>query len=157
MKNILYSVFLIILFISCKRNDSGSCLYSYQPPNSFFFIIKTGGQSLPNNILDSIKISYTENSIKKYITDLSYAVDYYANKGILVTRNIGSTSGDSGITTFYLEFSNKLKTDTLYINFTKPAVSNGCVYVLNEVKYNNKVSGIDSAFKYQPVYLFDKQ
>ena len=105
--------------------------------------------------MDSVKISYFDNSSKKYLSDLSYAIDYYANKGILTSRKIGSSSGNMEIKTYYIEYPSNLKKDTIFVYYNKPSINNGCVYRLAAVKFNTKVAVIDT-FKYQPVYLFEK-
>jgi len=106
--------------------------------------------------LQNIKIAYLDNGIKKYLTDVNSATDYYANSGILATRTIGIISADYNIKTYFLELPNAIKSDTLYVDYPSKSPATNCQYVLQTFKFNGKLTIIDSSFKFQPVYVLNK-
>ena len=159
MKNSLNFITLLVLFslFSCQKAPSLGCSVT-NPPSSFFFQLKQNGQNLPAIIANNISIAYFDNNIKKYIVDLSPATDYYANQGILTTRSIVLTCcGNNGIKTFYIEYANGFSNDTLYLDYSAGTPTNNCQYLFNSAKFNGQVLIRDSAFKYQPVYVFNKK
>lgn len=145
---------IIILGLNCKKTSS-SCSDTPEPP-VFFFQIKKNGVPLGNDTLQNIKLSYIVNGVKDYITDLSEATDYYANMGILDTRTAGVISSTQGIQIFYIEYPNGFSTDTLFLDYPPVSSSTDCSYFLSKVQFDGVTIEGDTAFGYQPVYVFNK-
>ncbi len=100
-----------------------------------------------------MRLSYVLDGSKKYINDLSHAVDFYANMGIMTTRTIGTL----GARTYVLEYNDNLLTnDTLFANYTYETPESNCEYRLLQIKFNNVIVTADTTFSYQPVYIFNK-
>lgn len=164
MKTIL--ALLIIMTIlqssSCNKKDPlGPQIIN----NSLIFVLKKNNNRLPDSILNNIKMYYYTNGQKIRMSDLERGIDegtFLANSlGILATRNIGATSGDDNIKSYYLEYPNGTQ-DTLFVDYRhvsyNEAVNNNCYcyYPLIEVRYNGQVAPIDTSISAQKVYLFKK-
>ncbi len=69
--------------------------------------------------------------LRKNIPDLSQATDSYANKGILTSREIGTFENQI----FYLEYSDGLSTDTLFVSDVLPSPATNCQYKTTQIKF----------------------
>lgn len=150
---ILYSSLLTIGLTSCSKSQN-KCHY-VSPPRSFFFLLKKNGNRLPDSILDNIRIAYMKNGSKLYITDLVRATGDGREMGILTTRLIGTLSADNNIKPFSIEYPDGT-VDDLFIDYSPPSLSNNCVYIINQIKYNGLVSQPDPTITMQTVYTFIK-
>ena len=161
MKQISIKVATFVLFFcsitSCEKSTPGGsgCKWAAMP-SSLFFKIKINGQVQPDSFLQNVKISYLKDGTKSYLNDLTLAIDYYANKGILATRMIGIVSADMNIKNFTIEYPNNLSNDLFNVDYLPSTPSSNCVYVLNKVSFNNVDASIDNSFMYQPVYTLNK-
>lgn len=138
-------------FITGCHKNSNACHWAAEPP-SFFFQIKDNGKVLPDSVLNSLKMYYTKNSVKKYINDLTQAVDFYANKGIMTTREIGML----GTENYILEYDNGSMNDTIYADYSDETPATNCQYILRRIRFNGSIVVADTTFGYQPVYVFTK-
>lgn len=137
-----------ILFLTCKKSNLCN---SVAVPPVFFFQIKESGIIISDSILASLKISYFVNGSKEYISDLSQATDFYANKGILTSRQIGTFQDQ----TFFIEYPDA-DIDTLMVSNILPSPSTNCEYKISKIEFNNSIISKDTSFGYQPVYIFNK-
>lgn len=142
--------FCSIPLLFCKKK-SGDCQYA-SVPNSLFFQIRQNGIPIGSDTLNNVRISYYNNGTKIYIKDLIQATDLYSNRGILTTRTIGTL----GANTYFIEYPNLLKTDTLFVEYLLPSPSTNCVYVLQDVRYNSIAITANNTFGAQPVYVLNK-
>ena len=142
------------MLLKCKKNSECS---SAAPPLSLFFLIKENNDTLPLSILESVKMSYIVGGKKNYIYYLGPAIDYYANEGILVTNSIAELITQNDIQTFFLEYPNSNTVDTLNIQCFPPTENTGCQFKWGNIKFNGQSAQIDTSFKYQPVYIFNKR
>jgi hypothetical protein len=116
------------------------------------------GQVVPDSILSKVKLSYFEGAVKKYVADFSIATNGYPNMGFIGTRTIGIMSADSSIKTYYLEYANSWKTDTLFADYLSRSPATNCLYVLQTIKFNNQSTPIDTSFHFDSkVYVLNKQ
>lgn len=138
-------------FTQCSKAKK-SC-ESYNPPSSLFFQIKNNGGIVDSSILNKTRLSYFQNGVKVYVADWGPATDFYADKGILTSRTIGTFENQ----VFYLEYPNDYNTDTLNVQNALPTQSTNCEYVVKEIKYNGQIVHPDTSFGYQPVYILNKQ
>ncbi|MFT3949394.1 MAG: hypothetical protein QM763_20690 [Agriterribacter sp.] len=154
------SLLLIILllsvaaFISCLKSSGSGCHY-VDIPASLFFLPKHDGERLSDDVLNTITISYMDNGSKKKVTDVMRATEEGRALGVMTTRDIGALSADHNIKTFYIEYTS-LPTDTIYVDYSPPNPSTGCIYARNLVKYNNQTVLPDPAITAQTVYVFNK-
>lgn len=162
--------YLIILSILSLFLQSSSC--NREDPlgpqvinNSLVFLLKKGGNRLPDSILNNTKLVYFLNGQKNYLSDFARGINegpFQAyDLGVLTTRNIGSSSGDNNVKEYYLEYPNGTK-DTLFVDYRhvsyNEAINNSCYcyYPLEQVKYNGVVATLDSTITQQKVYKFYK-
>ncbi len=150
--NRFFNTFLIIIFLLSVIAGCAKQKKCVSPPPTFFFLIKKDAIILPYDVLNNLTISYIESGNKKYLSDVNQATDVYANSGILLSQEIAMLSAKKSIKTYYIEYSNGFKTDTLYVDY----VPNECGYTFKQAKFNGITSIVDNSFKYQPVYLFPK-
>jgi hypothetical protein len=96
-----------------------------------------------------------------YMDDFARATEDGKDLGVLVTRNIGFTSSNDNIKTYYLEYPNS-KTDTIYVDYKylnqDEAYRDPCLchYPLKQLKFNGKIAERDTTIKVANVYLFIK-
>lgn len=149
---IICTIVLAIGLQHCTKTKK--CQYT-SPPLSFFFLIKQGGNRLPDSVLDNTRIFYFENGIKKQLSDLVRATEEGRELGVLTTRLIGLLSADQNIKTFIIEYPVD-PADTLYVDYVSPTPANNCLYSNNLVRFNNQVATPDPAITAQRVYVFNK-
>lgn len=149
MRVIIKVIFFSFIAVGCKKN---TCYYDAVPP-ILFFQIKQNSQFFPDSILQKIQIKYNIDGVQKAITDLSPAVDAYANQGILNSRLIGTFESQS----FIISYPNGLNDDTLFVKNILPTPATNCQYEIDQIKFNNLVVKGDTSFAYQPVYVFNKK
>ena len=155
MKKLTYllSIFisLVIVEYSCSKN-SNTCIEAAEPPVTFFQIKQTG-KPLSNDILSGVMMYYISNGVRKNITDVSPAIDNYANQGILNSRQIGTFEHE----VFYITYPNNTDIDTLALSNALPSPATNCQFITKEFKFNNQVVKPDSSFGFQPVYVCIKK
>ena len=156
---------MAIISFTCKRNIGDG---PYLPPHGFFFLIKKNGAKLPDSILDNVKLYYYQNGVKTYVSDFGRAInegDFHArDSGILATRNIGYSSGNDGVKTYFLEYLYGYfgPQDTLYADIPHLSEKDArrdpcyCYYPIREIKFNGQVAYTDPSIVWEPVYLFYK-
>lgn len=158
LKIILY-IFGFTLFIGASNCSKSNKCYYDTPPNSLFFLLKKGGDRLPDATLTNLKISYIEDGEKKFLPDLIRGVNEGGvdafTMGIMTTRLIGILSADNNIKDFVIEYADGSR-DSLFVNYEGPSTNTNCFYVIKQVKYNNQVSLPDPTITLQTVYLFIK-
>ena len=164
MKNIIIiSILYSFAVSSCKKTKDQGCpeFRGLQVPNSLFFVIKQGGQRLPDATLDNLKLFYFENNIKIYVNDFARASSEGYTLGISTTRNIGLKSGTDNIKDYFLEFQNG-DIDTLFVDYKRYSQCEAdtsacqCIFPRFGVKYNGQTSSFDPTISQQTVYLFNK-
>ena len=162
MKWILVFAAFIVAEFSCNKNPRFGPLVV---PSSLIFLVKKAGDRLPDSILNNMKLYYYQNGTKKYFTDFIRGInegDFQAyDSGVQTTRNIGFTSGDDNIKTYYLEYPSGQQ-DTLFIDYRHvgedEAFHNSCYcyFPLQLVKFDGQVAITDPTITQQKVYLFSK-
>lgn len=149
---ILLGTFLLLL--ACKK--SKKCHWD-SLPSSFVFLLKKNDTRLSDVELGAVKISYIIEGSKKTISDLARgtneAVVNAYDLGVLATRAIGVISADNNVKIFTITY-NSLEEDTIFIDYEPPVPSNGCVYVLKQVKFNNIEVKPDPAYTFHSIYVF---
>lgn len=145
---------LSLALVQCSKSTSNSCRYT-SPPDSFFFLIKKNNDRLPDSVLNGIRISYSENGARKYLTDLTRATEEGYALGVMTTRLIGIISADQVIKDFIIEYPSTYSNEPLHIDYQSPSKNNGCAYSLQQVNYNGHAVSPDPAITVQRVYLLE--
>ena len=155
---IVFFIFLSISLICCKKSNSDSqCKYD-AIPSSLILKITKSGIILSDTDLGDCKLSYYDNSVKKYVSDFALSSDTAnRNKGLIASRLIGVLSADNKIKTYNIEYPNGWASDTLYVDYLPHTPATNCLYVQNSIKYNGQIAQTDSNFHFDsPVYVISK-
>lgn len=163
MFTLIATVSLLSQIMSCNKKTP---LGPQGINNTLFFLIKKNNQRLPDSVLNATKLSYFENGIKQYQSDLSRGINeggfYAADLGILTTRNTGAISSDKAIKDYFLEYPDGTK-DTLFIDYRnvsyEEAKSNSCYCYrpLVGLRYNGQTPIKDASINQAEVYVFSRR
>jgi hypothetical protein len=148
MKALIILPTLLTIFLGCGKK----CYMT--APSPLYFSLKEKGQSLSEELLNKLKLSYFENSEMKYDPCAKKLTDFK----IMMIPGIDWLSKKGSIKEFYLEYPDNTR-DTIYANFRTRKTECDDMYELAEpLRFNGKV--VDrfdtTVLKGCRVYVFEK-
>lgn len=145
-------------FTNCTNSKNDTCKWDAMPNSSILRITKSG-IVVPDNILLNIKLSYYENSTKKYVSDFTIGnIDLnIRGNGYISSREIGFISANKNIKDYYIEYPNGWQTDTIYVDYLPNTLETNCQYVLRPIKVNDVLATVYSTIDFNlTVYEVNK-
>jgi hypothetical protein len=159
VKTMMIILVITTVSISSSCKDENLCKWDDMPFSLILKLTKTD-IILNDDQLNSCKLSYYKEGVKKYMSDFSLSKETQnQGKGLIGTRLIGLLSADSNIKTYYIEYpvTWQWKSDTLLVDYLPRTQATNCRYLQNEVKVNGQSASIDNDFHFDtPVFIVNK-